>query len=136
MAGNKNMGIMLMRPVALGVISSIVVSLIGVMVLSKLQLEGKVGEGGIRAGLLVLIAVSSLLGSQIAARSEEKRTMLSAMVTGFTGMAFVLIGGMLLDGPFQNVGPTMIAFGVGVGISCVLCMKQQGKGSRRNKRIR
>ena len=136
MAGNKNMGIMLMRPVALGVISSIVVSLIGVMVLSKLQLEGKVGEGGIRAGLLVLIAVSSLLGSQIAARSEEKRMMLSAMVTGFTGMAFVLIGGMLLDGPFQNVGPTMIAFGVGVGISCVLCMKQQGKGSRRNKRIR
>ena len=136
MAGNKNMGIVLMRPVALGVISSIVVSLIGVMVLSKLQLEDKVGERGIRAGLLVLIAVSSLLGSQIAARYGDKKTILTAMVAGFAVMVFVLAGGMLLDGPFQNVGPTMIAFGAGVGISCVLCMKQQGKGSRRNKRIR
>ena len=136
MAGNKNMGIVLMRPVALGVISSIVVSLIGVMVLSKLQLEDKVGERGIRVGILVLIAVSSLLGSQIAVRSGDKRIMLSAMLTGFAVMVFVLVGGMLLDGPFQNVGPTMIALGAGVGISCVLCMKQQGKGSRRNKRIR
>lgn len=136
MAGNKNIGIMLIRPVALGVISSIVVSLIGVMILSKLQLKDKVGEVSIRTGLLALIAVSSLLGSQIAARSGDKRTILTAMVTGFVVMAFMLVGGMLLDGPFQNVGQTMIALGVGVGISCVLCMKQQGKGRRRNKRIR
>lgn len=135
MAGNKNIGIMLIRPVALGVISSIVVSLIGVMILSKLQLKDKVGEVSIRSGLLALIAVSSLLGSQIAARSGDKRTILTAMVTGFVVMAFMLVGGMLLDGPFQNVGQTMIALGVGVGISCVLCMKQQGKGRRRNKRI-
>ena len=122
--------------VILSVVISVVILLVMNGILAKLLLTGRIGEGSIKMAIRGLLGGSALAGGICAVLLNGK---LELKVTAFSVMGVFLalfLGSFMFPGTYRGVLDMLLTVLVGVGLSCVLCMKKVGKIAKKKKRYR
>lgn len=128
-------GVTLTKGVLVGILSSVLLSLVCAAFAAMLMVKGNAAESMGKSFAFGITLLSVLLGTFVSCRSVgNKSAKISALVGG--GYCFLLIAGnvLLFDGIFRNVALSILMILAGCGLGCVLAMK---RGTRRkNKRMR
>lgn len=119
--------------VAIGVLLSVVISLLLAMGTSGLITKEKLSEGGVHYFALIITLISGMVGGLVAGKVVGSKY---AVVTGLTGLAYLLVlisvGILFFDGGFNMLWTSTVAIAVGVAVSCVLCITgTRGRGRRK-----
>ena len=126
----------LQTKMVMGVICAVVICLLGLAAMVYLIQSEKVGERGMTAAVPVLLALSSLIGNRICTSSLDNSHMITAAICTGTLLIMMLIGGFILDGPFNGIAANMGSVVAGGLLSCVICLKKPAKSVRRKRRYR
>ena len=118
-----------------GTATAAIISLAGLAVLAHLTLSGTTGEKRMSILLPVLLFLATAAGSKVAAHKNDRGS-LAALITSGAVILLMLIGGLAMDGAFENVlFHTGTVAGGGV-LSCVLCRKIPAGRQRRKRSSR
>lgn len=132
--GNKARGTAVSMPagIACGVVLSLVITCILAVVLTWLVLEGKIAEETLGYFVMGLLAISSALGSLLAALRIKRRWMMVCLLTGSVFYLILLIVTVVFfGGNFQGVGVSGLLVLTGAMVSGV-----SGLGKNRGSKQR
>lgn len=118
-------------PVGLGVGAVVAtgVTLLSSALLANLVLSQKLSEGALGYGVMVVLLLSSALGSWIAAKLIKRRWMIMCFGAGGSYFAILLaMNALFFGGQYQGVGVTALMILGGSGAVGLLGLKQ-GTGS-------
>ena len=104
--------------------------------LAQLVVTEKVGEGSADALITVILLLSSVLGNITSITSQGNKPLVSAAITTAVLLLLMVVGGLIIDGKFENCLLRVMAVVAGGLISCIFCLKKSGKPVRRKKRYR
>ena len=120
--------------IAFGILASMTATLAGAGILAYLISAGKVGESGIGWGAMLILIVSSALGSWAATGSTQQRKL---MVCGISGAGYYLsllgLTAMFFGGQYQGMGVTALMVLVGSGVVVLLSTLKNSKGKTKHK---
>lgn len=123
--------------IAFGLLAAVVTMIAGAMLLALLIITQRVGEDAIGWGCMVILPLSSALGSLCAWWIlRGKRLMITAITTaGF----YILLLAMALPfgGLYEGIGTTALLVALGGGISLIPALVGSGSGAHghKNRRI-
>jgi len=111
------------------------ITLILSAIITGLILNEKIGEGSAEKIICAIQFLSVFVGAELAkniCRTNDVRIPVIVTVA-YAGM--IVIGGILLEGKFQNMWPHIAAEFAGCLFSCVLCFWKPRRSGKRKKRI-
>lgn len=111
------------------------VLLAGLLLLSYMVLNQSIGEGAANLGIPVLLLVSALIGGQVVSRAPQRKAIYPVSFCLLL-IVFMVTGGFLIDGAFQNVLLNSGAVVAGSLISFAVCLKGKGKRPGKNRAYR
>ena len=119
--------------VAIGVLLSVMVSLLLAVGTAGLIINEKLSEGRIHYCALIITLISGTVGGFVAGKVVGSKY---AVVTGLTGLVYwlvlIAVGILFFDGGFNMLWTSTAAIAVGVAASCVLCITgTRGRGKRK-----
>lgn len=119
--------------VAIGVLLSVMSSLLLAVGTAGLITNEKLSEGGIHYFALLITLISGMVGGLVAGKIVGSKY---AVVTGLTGLVYLLVliavGILFFDGGFNMLWTSTAAIAVGAAASCVLCITgTRGRGKRK-----
>jgi len=132
-AGKESRGVM---GSVLGASAAIFSCLILVFGMAKLLLQEKLGQGSVDVFISAVLLLSSILGNWLSVKLNQKNKLTASIVTTVMIAGAMIIGGLTIDGKFENVLLRLGAVIAGWVISCSLCLNKSGKSKRMKKRYR
>lgn len=122
--------------VLLGIGAAVMLVLLLISIASKMIISQKIGEGSAEVLVTLILLVASLTGTGISALLQSNNILKTSILTTCGILLAVVIGALVVDGPFQGVALRTGAILGGGLISCVICMKKGGKTVKRKRRYR
>lgn len=117
--------------IGIGLVASVIISLILIIAVTSLIQKGKLNENG-NLGVFIIRTVAALIGSLLGAGLSQKKVLpVIGSIAG--GYFFVLlsVGLLFLDGSFSNVWQGLVSVVIGGALACIIKLKPQR--SRRKK---
>ena len=119
----------------IGSISASIICMIMIAVMSHLCLSERVGETGVKIGVHLTVAGSTLFGCLLSAKYSDKTTVI-CIATALVLWGMMLITASLAEGLFRNVTQRIISVGLGCAIGCAISLKLRNNRNTRKKRYR
>ncbi len=117
------------KPVAIGVLVSVLVSVMSIALLAFLLGKGSVGEGAIGVITKIITAISSLIGCMVCAFLVNKRIAIySGICASVYVFILVVVNVLFFDGEFTGLIWTLVFAAIAVVISTLL----RGRGLSRS----
>lgn len=120
--------------IGLGLLMSLIVTLVGAAISAYLIITEKIGETSIGYGSMVILVAAAALGSWVATSSIGRRRL---MVCGIFSAAYymLLLGttAMFFGGQYEGMGITAIMILIGSGIVLLLGVLQKRGGGSKHK---
>ena len=120
----------------IGTAAAVCTVLGGVWLLAQMMIAGKVETGSERILIPSVLAAATIAGSQVNCILQNKRSASIPMITAAVMAVMLLIGGLLVDGPFCMAGRNLFSLAVGCAVSCVICLKKLGNRKIRKRSYR
>ncbi len=122
---------------AIGGLVSIIVTLAGSALLSYLVLSEMIGEQGIGYGSMIILLLSTILGSLIAVRTIQKqRLQVSLMSAGLYYLMLIGITALFFGGEYAGMGVTGLVVLIGGLIVAFFPGGERGKIRFRKRQYR
>ena len=119
----------------LGVISGIIMTVFGVMVLAYLVMSGNIDEEGEAYGVTVVLILASMISSAVSMIGAKEKKLLSCVVTG--GIFYILLLGINMLLYSQGVQGGLVTGMLIIGISAATgIIANAPKKSSRMKQIK
>ena len=109
--------------------TSITVCFLGLVIISNLVLNQTIGEAGTNLAVSVLLLSAVFAGEQVLSRYVGKVLMYS-IVAGSSFVLLTVLGGLMMDGCFQNPMRNLVVIITGTALSVAIT----GNGDRRRNR--
>ena len=119
----------------IGAGTSVVICTVGLLVITKMMMLGKLDEKTVRYGIQLLVALAAGCGGAISVTISGKQLWLPVGV-GCILTALVWLGSLIADGAYRNVVGIEGSVGLGIVLSCVLCLKKRSNSGRRKRGYR
>lgn len=130
---NKNRTYGNYRTVVVGIVVSILLCLIGLLAIANIVVGAVIGEKGTILLMALCMALSSIVGEQIAVRGVKERKTTFILVIGGTLTAMMVLGGMLIDGKSVGAVWNPCSVVIGTSISCMMCLKKLSGSKNKNR---
>lgn len=121
------------KGVAIGVITSIMVTILSAGILAKLVEKEVLSEDKIGYGVLVILMLGSYLAGKIAwSKTKRRRLMTCALTGGIYFGALLSMTALFFGGQYESVGVTALLILAGIGLAS-LPTHQGSRGGKRRK---
>lgn len=135
----KVQGLALSMPsgLALGVVISLILTLVSSTLISYMVLSERMAEGAIGYGVMVSVLLSSGCGALAASLRIKRRRLVVCMASGTCYYLMLLcITALFFGGQYQGMGVTALLVLAGSGSAALLGNKGEGKSSKKLKKRR
>ena len=119
-----------------GIVVSLAFILLGNWLLTVMITSERMGEGSEVYAVPALIMIATVIGILVNWRLENKRRKCTPLIMAVITLSIMLIGGLLLDGPFRGFGSNLAAVGAGCVVSYIFCLKKSADFRNQNRRYR
>ncbi len=117
------------KSVAIGVAAGMVVSMLLLLLLTSLVMNGSVGEDRTQSFIFAIRAVGGFAGCMLATVAAKKQHLLVSGVTaGIYLIALLAVGIVFYEGSFADFGSGLLSVLIGCGIACISRLKPPAKG--------
>ena len=111
--------------ISLGTISALTITLIGSLITAWLVSFEKIGETAIGYCAIIILMLSSMLGSYLAqATVKHQRLVISAAVGATYYLSLLAITALFFGGHYQGMGVTALVVAAGVGVTVLIALKR------------
>lgn len=115
--------------------TSITVCFLGLVIISNLVLNQTIGETGTNLAVSVLLLSAVFAGEQVLSRYVGKVLMYS-IVAGSSFVLLTVLGGLMMDGCFQNPMRNLVVIITGTALSVAITRNGDRRRNRRKFRYR
>ena len=131
MAMKLKKGITVPMGIVVGVLSSVILTVVGMLIVTSLVLNERVDVGGIGAIVFFVQVVASALGAWLSAKLVQDKKLLAGGLAAL-GLFLILlsINAVFFDGMFANVGITVLAILAGFGVSLLPKLRKKSSKSK------
>lgn len=137
MKKRQQVSLSLVSTIAIGIVASIVCLLLTIMILPVFLLNEYISEQLIGPACAIAVALSCFIGSMIASKLSDNRTVIvSIVVSAGTFMLLLCAGILLVDNEFSGVTAILLAAVIGGLLTVVLdyLSKRSREKRRRGRR--
>ncbi len=117
--------------VTIGILGSLLLTLLGAAVLAYLIGSGTVAQTGMGLGSTVILIISTALGSLVATGIHKHRKL---MISGITAAGYYLsllaMSALFFEGQYEGMGITAIMVLLGAGIALLPVLLGKGKKTK------
>lgn len=122
---------------AIGLAVSVVMTIIGAVIVANLLITEKIGENAIGYGAIIILLLSSAVGSWLAALLIKHRWMIVCLgAGGCYFLTLLAITALFFGGQYQGMGVTALAVLGGSGAVGLLGLNRENRSRKRGKKFR
>ena len=117
-----------------GTCASLTVILLGIGVLSKMIVSGKISDSVSGYLLTVIVVLGVFIANIIAVKNSATGVLITIGIQTTMIVLLLLFSGLVFDGNFQNIGIRLVSVIVGTVFSYIFCRRNGGKSKKKKRR--